>query len=134
MCPVLIADGMLVLISDSMHMLACAASCQARGKSLSNFEVESGENVCLPMRRMEFRVSSAQITLARDQDAVEADINAFKLSGHSSDPDVWDPVGKAPEEIATWCVEYERNRRKMAKRRRQGTAGIYRARTESCLY
>ena len=66
--------------------------------------------------------------MKRFRDELEADIDA--LSSHSSDPEVWDPVGKtpSPEEIAAWCAEYERgNRRLMAKRRRMGISGIFQA-------
>ena len=57
---------------------------------------------------------------------LEADIDA--LSPHSSDPEIFDPEGKTTAEIAAWCAEYERGKRRdrrlMAKRRRMGSAGI----------
>jgi hypothetical protein len=46
------------------------------------------------------------------KDDLEAAID--ELSSHSSDPsepEVWDLNGKTPEEIATWCEEYERGNR-----------------------
>jgi hypothetical protein len=53
---------------------------------------------------------------------MEADIDA--LSFHSCDPEIWDAIGKTPEEIAALCEKYERdNRRQMAKCRRMGLAG-----------
>ena len=72
------------------------------------------------------RKSLSPATKKRFKDDLEADIDA--LSSHSSDPsepEVWDPNGKTPEEIAAWCEEHESgNRRQMAKRRRMGLAGI----------
>ena len=72
------------------------------------------------------RKSLSPATKKRFKDDLEAAIDA--LSSHSSDPsepEVWDPNSKTPEEIAAWCEEYERgNRRQMAKRRRMGLAGI----------
>ena len=57
-----------------------------------------------------------------EHDEFEAEIDA--LSSHSSDPEapeIFNPIGKTPEEIAVWCAEYERgNRRMMAERRRAG--------------
>ena len=57
---------------------------------------------------------------------LEADIDA--LSPHSSDPEIFDPEAKTTAEIAAWCAEYERGKRRdrrlMAKRRRMGSAGI----------
>jgi hypothetical protein len=70
------------------------------------------------------------ISLANNKQ-LEADIDV--LCSHSSDPDVWDPVGKTPKEFAAWCAEYKRgNRRKMAKHHSSDIAGIYRERTETC--
>ncbi len=71
------------------------------------------------------RKSAPPATKKRFKDQLEADIDA--LSFHSSDPEVWDPTSKTPEEIAAWCAEYVRgNRRLMAKRHRMGIAGIIR--------
>ena len=57
---------------------------------------------------------------------LEADIDA--LRPHSSDPEIFDPVGKTTAEMAAWCAEYERGKRRdrrlMAKRRRMKSAGI----------
>ena len=57
---------------------------------------------------------------------LEADIDS--LSSRSSDPEIFDPEGKTTAEIAAWCAEYERGKRRdrrlMAKRRRMGSAGI----------
>ena len=64
--------------------------------------------------------------MRRFKDQLEADIDV--LSSQSSDPEIFDPDGKTPAEIAAWCAEDERgrrrNRRLMAKRRRMGIAGI----------
>ncbi len=37
---------------------------------------------------------------------LEAAIDA--LSSYSSDPDIWDPIEKTPEELAAWFAELER--------------------------
>ena len=72
------------------------------------------------------RKSLSPATKKRYHEEREADIAA--LSSRYGDPEVWDPIGKTPEEILAWCAEYERGQRRgMAKRRRLGNAAIYRA-------
>ena len=57
---------------------------------------------------------------------LEADIDA--LSSHSSEAEVWDPIGKTPEEIAALCTECERcDRRQKAKHNRIQYEDIWRA-------
>ena len=56
------------------------------------------------------RKSLSPATKKRHHEQFEADIAAS--SSHCSDPEVWAPVGKTPEEIAAWCAEYERGNRR----------------------
>jgi hypothetical protein len=56
------------------------------------------------------RKSSSPATKKRIKHELEADIDV--LSSHSSDPDIWDPTGKTPKEIAAWCKEYEGGNRR----------------------
>ena len=59
---------------------------------------------------------------------LKADIDALPVSPHSSDSEIFDPEGKTTAEIAAWCAEYERGKRRdrrlMVMRRRMGSAGI----------
>ena len=75
------------------------------------------------------RKSLSPATKKRHHDELEAELDA--LSIHSSDPvapEVFDPIGKTAEEIAGMVRGYKRgNRIKMAKPRRTGITGIYRA-------
>ena len=54
--------------------------------------------------------------------AFEEELDA--LSSHSSDPegpeDPGDPNGKTPDEIAAWCAEYERKKRRIRVERQRG--------------
>ena len=76
-------------------------------------------------RKSSPEVSSPE-SMRRFKAQLEADIDA--LSPHSSDPEIFDPEGKTTAEIAAWCAEYERGKRRdrrlMAKRRRMGIAGL----------
>ena len=66
------------------------------------------------------RKSLSPATVKKINEEIEA------LSSHSSDPECndWDHTGKTPDEIAEWCVDYERDQRsEMAKRQRQGIDG-----------
>ena len=104
-----------------------------------------GENLCNPLRRRvllgewhsesPLRKSLSPASKKRDHDEFEAEIDA--LSIHSSDPEepaVFDPIGKTPKEIATWCAEFERgNRRDMAKPRRGNCRYISSYTQVSCM-
>ena len=72
------------------------------------------------------RKSLSPASKKREHSKFEAELDA--LSSHSSDPEapeIFDPIGKTPEEIAAWCAEYERkNRRIRVERQRAGIAGI----------
>ena len=66
------------------------------------------------------RKSLSPASKQREHDEFEAEIDA--LGSHNSDPgasEIFNPIGKTPEEIAVWCAEYERgNRRMMTECRR----------------
>ncbi len=68
------------------------------------------------------RVNQHHPPKKRSKDQPEADIDS--MSSHSSDPEIWDVVGKTLDEIAGGVAEYERgNRRQIAKRHCIGLAG-----------
>ena len=79
------------------------------------------------MQRKSSPEASSPESMRRFKAQLEADIDA--LSPHSSDPEIFDPEGKTTAEIAAWCAEYERGKRRdrrlMAKHRRMGSAGLY---------
>ena len=60
-------------------------------------------------RKSSPEVSSPE-SMLRFKAQLEADIDA--LSSWSSDPEIFDPEDKTTAEIAAWCAEYERGKRR----------------------